>query len=559
MTHTAVLLYLRTVWSKMTKEQKQDAVLSCALTAVFFALVIGIWGVWYRTNDDAILSNIAFGAYGSDRVHLVYVNLLYGWLLRGLQCLNDSLNWFALSQVGPLYASTAVLTYYGIRHWGRLRGAVLAAAMMAAFGANVLFRIQYTQTAALALCAGLVVLLENLGKKSRANLLGLALVLLGAMLRFDMFFAVGGLSAWVLLQRFIRLDKPEKKRALTVAAAMFCLVFGAKLVDRAAYLTDPEWASYLPYNAARTEFSDFKSNFLSEENTLSDIGVTDAEYTQLLRWDFYDPENFTAQRLQKISDHIPGHDLMGALRAMGGYIRTLGGSPYNRGAAVMLLLCLGLAAASGQPGSVLCTLGVTAAELLLLCYVNRLPEWVGMPLVLDAVIFAMASLANGNKQKRLVERRCTLALAAAAAAMVVIAVPTCHDLTASRQALQQLAQGEENYLTAMSADKEHLYLLSSEKTTEINGYLVWHPREKGFFSNIVTQGGWYNGTPQYLQTLKNYGMANPLRDAVDRSDVYVDYHGIDALCSYLREQTGKTVTAVPDGGNAFAPYHLKTE
>ena len=80
----------------MTNNQKQDAALSCALTAVFFAVIIGIWGVWYRTNDDAILSNIAFGAYGTDRVHLVYVNLLYGWLLRGLQCLNDSLNWFAL-------------------------------------------------------------------------------------------------------------------------------------------------------------------------------------------------------------------------------------------------------------------------------------------------------------------------------------------------------------------------------------------------------------------------------------------------------------------------------
>lgn len=529
------------------------------MTAVFFATVIGVWGVWYRTNDDAILSNIAFGAYGPDRVHLVYVNILYGWLLRGLQCLNDSLNWFALSQVGVLYASMAVLTYYGIRHWGRLRGAVLAVAMMAAFGANVLFRIQYTQTAALALCAGLVVLLENLGKKSRANLLGLALVLLGAMLRFDMFFAVGGLSAWALLQGFIRLDKPAKKRAVAVATAMFCLVFGAKLVDRAAYQTDPDWASYLPYNAARTEFSDFKSNFLNEENTLSDIGVTDAEYTQLLRWDFYDPENFTAQRLQEISDHIPGYDLMGAVRALGGHIRALGGSPHNRGAVVMLLLCLGLAAASGQPGGVLCTLGVTAAELLLLCYVNRLPEWVEMPLVMDSVVFAMATLANGNRKKMLVERRCTLALAAAAAAMLVVAVPTCHGLTASRQALQQLAQGEEEYLTAMTADKEHLYLLSSEKTTEINGYLVWRPREKGFFSNIVMQGGWYNGTPQYLQTLKNYGMANPIRDAVDRSDVYVDYHGIDALCSYLQEQTGKTVTAVPDGGNTFAPYHLKTE
>lgn len=543
----------------MTKDQKQDAALSCALTAVFFAVVIGVWGVWYRTNDDAILSNIAFGAYGPDRVHLVYVNILYGWLLRGLQCLNDSLNWFALSQVGLLYAGTAVLTYYGIRHFGRLRGAVSAVAMMAAFGANVLFRIQYTQTAALALCAGLVVLLENLGKKSRANLLGLGLVLLGAMLRFDMFFAVGGLSAWVLLQRFIRLDKPEKKWALTVAAAMFCLVFGAKLVDRAAYQADPDWAAYLQYNAARTEFSDFKCNFLGEENTPADIGVTDAEYTQLLRWDFYDTENFTAQRLQEISGRIHGYGLTGAVRTLGGHIRALGGSLYGRGTALMLLLCLGLAVASGHPGGVLWAAGVTAAEMLLLCYVNRLPEWVELSLMLGAAIFAAAGLAHADKENPMAAKRGTWALAAAAAATLAIAVPTYHGLTASRQALEQLAQGEEEYLTAMAADKEHVYLLSGEKTTEINGYLVWQPREKGFFSNIVMQGGWYNGSPQYLQTLKNYGMTNPLRDAVDRSDVYVDYHGIDALCSYLSEQTGKTVTAEPDGSNAFAPYHLKTE
>lgn len=543
----------------MTKDQKQDAALSCALTVVFFAVVIGVWGVWYRTNDDAILSNIAFGAYGTDRVHLVYVNILYGWLLRGLQCLNDSLNWFALSQVGLLYAGTAVLTYYGIRHFGRLRGAVSAVAMMAAFGANVLFRIQYTQTAALALCAGLVVLLENLGKKSRANLLGLALVLLGAMLRFDMFFAVGGLSAWVLLQRFIRLDKPEKKRALTVAAAMFCLVFGAKLVDHAAYQADPDWAAYLQYNAARTEFSDFKCNFLGEENTPADIGVTDAEYTQLLRWDFYDTENFTAQRLQEISSRIHGYGLTGAVRALGGHIRALGGSLYGRGTALMLLLCLGLAVASGHPGGVLWAAGVTAAEMLLLCYVNRLPEWVELSLMLGAAIFAAAGLAHADKENPMAAKRGTWALAAAAAVTLAMAVPTYHGLTASRQALEQLAQGEEEYLTAMAADKEHLYLLSGEKTTEINGYLVWQPREKGFFSNIVMQGGWYNGSPQYLQTLKNHGMTNPLRDAVDRSDVYVDYHGIDALCSYLSEQTGKTVTAVPDGSNAFAPYHLRTE
>ena len=106
---------------------------------------------------------------------------------------------------------------------------------------------------------------------------------------------------------------------------------------------------------------------------------------------------------------------------------------------------------------------------------------------------------------------------------------------------------------AMSADKGHLYMLSTVKTNEINGYDVWHPREKDFFSNIATFGGWYNGSPQYKETLKNYGVENPMRDIVNREDIYVDYHNIENICSYISEKTGEIVVAVADGDNRFAP------
>ena len=94
---------------------------------------------------------------------------------------------------------------------------------------------------------------------------------------------------------------------------MFAVVFGTKIIDRAVYKSDRGWAEYSAYNSARTSFSDFKRNFLTEENSLNNI--TDAEFARLTSWDFYDPENFNAERLTEISHSIPGYGIKGTVSA----------------------------------------------------------------------------------------------------------------------------------------------------------------------------------------------------------------------------------------------------
>ena len=56
-----------------------------------------------------------------------------------------------------------------------------------------------------------------------------------------------------------------------------------------------------------------------------------------------------------------------------------------------------------------------------------------------------------------------------------------------------------------------------------------------------------------------YGVENPMTDIVNREDIYVDYHNIENICSYISEKTGEIVVAVADGDNRFAPYHIITE
>lgn len=532
-------------------------ILSGILVAAFFAYVICCLGIWYRTNDDAIISNIAFGSYGPDRVHLVYVNIIYGMLLRALFFINENLNWFMLSQLFLLYISASTLTYYGLKRFGRIKGLLISATLILAFGSSVLYRIQYTQTGALAICTGLMVLFENLGKKSKANIYGIALVLLGSMLRFDMFIAVGGISACLLLTKFISLEKEKKFQAVKIAAVMFAVVLGTKIIDRAVYKSDRGWAEYSAYNSARTSFSDFKRNFLTEENSLNN--VTDAEFARLTSWDFYDPENFNTERLTEISHSIPGYGIKGTVSACVKELYYVSQKPFVRALAAVIFLSVAFAILNLKIFTTFGTLILTGREVFLLCYLNRLPSWVEVSISMALSVFLLAATAYNDKKNILNGKVFVIVTILLFAVNCQYVMPNYGYLAAGKEDMEALAQSEEKYMQAMSADKEHLYMLSTVKTNEINGYDVWHPREKDFFSNISTFGGWYNGSPQYKETLKNYGVENPMTDIVNREDIYVDYHNIENICSYISERTGKTVIAVADGDNRFAPYHIITE
>ena len=396
-----------------------------------------------------------------------------------------------------------------------------------------------------------------MGRKSKANIYGIALVLLGSMLRFDMFIAVGGISACLLLTKFISLEKEKKFQAVKIAAVMFAVVFGTKIIDRAVYKSDRGWAEYSAYNSARTSFSDFKRNFLTEENSLNN--VTDTEFARLTSWDFYDPENFNAERLTEISHSIPGYGIKGTVSACVKELYYVSQKPFVRALAAIIFLSVAFAILNLKILTTFGTLILTGREVFLLCYLNRLPSWVEVSISMALSVFLLAATAYNDKKNILNGKVFVIVTILLFAVNCQYVMPNYGYLAAGKGDMEALAQSEEKYMQAMSADKKHLYMLSTVKTNEINGYDVWHPREKDFFSNIATFGGWYNGSPQYKETLKNYGVENPMRDIVNREDIYVDYHNIENICNYISEKTGEIVVAAADGDNRFAPYHIITE
>ncbi len=525
------------------------------LAPLLVAAVLLAYGIRYDTNDDATLANIAAGAYGPDRIHLVYVNILFGLLLRPLYLLAPGANWYVIVQLGLLAAAGAAGAWLLAARLGALRGGAVFLAAALPFAVAVVYDFHYVKVSGVCLAAGLGWLAARLGQPLKRCWPGLLLALAGSLLRWDMFPAVGGLSAAVLLARFLALDKAGRRRALGAMAVLFALVLGARGADVLAYRLDGGWRAYTAYNAARMEFSDYKVYFLGEENPFAAQGLSDNDYAMLRAWDFYDGSVFPAQRLRALAAQVPGKGpLRGAWDALRTAWHLTHGAPFNLLFTAVALGGLVPALRRRRPWAFLGTGALLAAELFYLAMRARTPEYVTTPLLLAAVCFL--GMAAGPPQPAPAPRCRPYAAALALGAALAVSAPTLYATFADAAAYRTWAAQERQYFADMAADGEHLYLLSAEALTVGEGLDVWHPWAPGHYDNIVYYGGWLSHAPHREAALAAYGLADPLTGAVDSPNVYLDYHGIERAAQYAAEHLGRPVQAVRTGPNDFCPFQL---
>lgn len=572
--------------SRRAAAPARAALAAWAVPALLVLGTIALFGVRYGTNDDATIANIASGAYGPDRVHLVYVNILFGCLLRPLYFLREGVNWYVLAQLALLTASGAALCRLAMRRFGGAMGAALFCALALPFALELVYDLQYVKTAGVCLAAGLCWLAEHLGQGVRRCWPGLALALAGSLLRWDMFLAVGGLSAALLLARFFALRPAGRRRAAAVMALLFTLVFGAKWVDVLAYRLDAGWRAFTEYNAARMEFSDYKVYFLGEENPFAGQGISDTDYTMLRYWNFYDGTVFPAARLRALADRVPGKAPLQALRdTVRAGFAMLHGAAYRRAFALAMAGCLaalflrrlrGARASRARALPFWGTLALFAAEIFYLMLRERLPDYVEIPLVAAVIVLCMAGVCGPAPAddvsaraapgaatpggKGLARRRGAVRRAAAALAALALAAVVCRrdwrEIWTGNPDYWEWTRSERGYFEAMARDKDHLYLLTAEALTVGEGLDVWHPWEPGHYDNILFYGGWLSHAPHREAVLAAWGLTDPLTGAVGNGRVYLDYHYAGLAAQYAAEHLGVPVTAVSVGPNAFASYQL---
>ena len=533
-----------------------------AITAVIMAFSVAIisvkaFGMMYQSNDDATLANIAAGAYGSDTLHMVYVNVLFSLMLRPLYAIYTA-NWYVFVQLFWVTISIAAISYILMKKMGFFCGIAITVTLLTAFTQPIYYTFQYTECAFIILTGGILILADNLGEMNKNIVAGILLAFIGTLIRWDVFYAVGGLSSVLLLYKFFNLNIEGKKKAVVTMVMLFAVTFSAKAVDVLAYKLDPQWNEFVRYNEARTAYSDYKVYQLSAtENPFQEYGISDTDYTMLAYWNYYDSEMFTTELMEEISkgnQQITVGKLI--LNTYEQIKDMMHGDSYRN----MFLLIIILSIISLRPKfsslSMMAMYGIFGVLMLYLMYRMRIVSWVEMGLIWTVSILALYHIAETGIQVK----TNAIAIICMLAVTLWLCVPMYHQLYfVDSPVYAEWSKSEEMYFEAMTQDEEHIYLLATQSISNVAGYDVKNPREEGFFANIVAYGGWLSRAPHRDRALAEYGLKRPLVDAVDNPRVFLDYHYINEAVEYVSGQLGKEIYAVKTGDNLYAPYQLVSQ
>ena len=250
-------------------------VLACNI--VYFAVMAALLPMGFEENDDVMMAMIANGTYsGTPDYHLVYINVLYGWVLAALYGLTKAVEWYTLSFavlhiIAMTCLSYCVLTTPNRARWEK----VLWLIVLYVLWTRIIVALQFTTTAGLVCVAGAMMLLRE-SKKARWT--GVALVVIGALIRFMAAGLVGLLMAPIIVYTY----RLNWRRYIPVVV-MLTLVVGCRVLNQYTYDRDPEWKYYRAYNQFRAQLNDNPNAYKMPSSQLPE-GIDGMDYQLLLRF-----------------------------------------------------------------------------------------------------------------------------------------------------------------------------------------------------------------------------------------------------------------------------------
>lgn len=516
------------------------------LNVVFLILTVVIVRVGFESNDDPTLAAFVDGQMAQSTAYIPYINIVLGAVLKAIyNVFGREIAWHTFCQYALMFAGFTALSFTVCERLGALRGAVVTTVLLLFFGVDVYCMINYTKTAAVCTVGGTALLLyafEREGRHRVALFLGVLLSVLGFMLRDMEFLPCFVLMAVLCLRPLwdilaAKNSAGEKLRSVGKLALPFVIAaafaVGLYAANEWAWSKEP-WSTYHEFDKVRVAYSDYgRPAYESMPEVYDALGLSEADVQLLYEGNYFDPEIFTAEKMELISQ---ARDTL--------FLRPTAGE------------CVGLLLDKAIPGF-FTNLAIYGFLLILALWIaageHRLRDWVC--LACESAVFAAAYLYLIWRGRYLVDRvDVGLFLAAAAVISLMLDKEKLRRERMLTILTLLLALGtswylmRDSYRTAETEsdskplaayerilqDDKHVYLAKLDTTADG----LWSPFEpygKGYWDRIVLLGGFDCLHPTIMENLAQYGVKNPYRDCVGNSKVYLIEDNIDLTLQYIQE------------------------
>ncbi|MBP5318158.1 MAG: hypothetical protein J6Y77_01975 [Paludibacteraceae bacterium] len=279
--------------------QRYRIVLIALANLLFVVGVVRLLPCCFETNDDVVMAWIASGAYnGTPDAHLVFINILYGYLISGLYTLLPGVEWYSWAFLTFHVVSLTVLGHHLLQLQQKTFHRLAAMALLYYLELRILLLLQFTTTSAYVATAALVAM--TFGRK-KEQVFGLLWFLLAAMIRFKSAMLTG--LVFALFYPFLLSLRGFDRRTFVLLSLAVVLSFGLETVHVLAYRSHPQWKSYQIYNHNRANINDNPNARVIYNRLPENVDVND--YI-LLRCFFADTDIMTVEKLESINE-VLGH------------------------------------------------------------------------------------------------------------------------------------------------------------------------------------------------------------------------------------------------------------
>ena len=512
---------------KVKKSILSPFTMALCVNCFFVALFACLGVLRYGALDDYFMSTVLTGAYGSEfDPHLVFVNGLLAYCLMPLYHLFPSVGWFYIFEMTTIFGAFTLFSYCLIRQLGFRLGVPLAV-LLSSVAIEFYASVSFTICAPLLAASGAILFVKgSIREKSLWLAAGSVLLVMGAMLRFQMFLLVIPFLGTLLLWAHFPFKTIPKKPLIALVLCGLA-IYGVNTFDDNLY-KDPEYKYYKEYQYKRAFFGDgahYDKEAISDE--LEERGMTPLDFQLLCAWNFYDTEVFSKDSLDAIikianrNAYIENKQRLPAAVAMGI------SNAFTRNMAwcwcfVCVLILLFTKKKSRLYPWVSLALVITSYVYLL--QLNRLVSHVEMGIWLYAAVMAIPLLQRNDAVSGVLSRisgRLPIIVSLFALVFFAASVLSLPKENRNRAifAVPEMSSDWRNFLEYASENINNVYLLSFYQYKDL-GFVKDPPyraAKPGSWQNIIPIGYWNINLPGMKRELEKRGVENPLRDIVNNN------------------------------------------
>lgn len=293
------------------KNDKKNVLIAFAINTVFLLLVIMFCDMKYEVSDDFIVDSILSGAYGNGYdEHLLFSNILYGYFLKLMYKLIPVISWYFVAQIVICFCSLWAVSYIILQKNNQYVGILVTIIFVSFFSDDLYILVQFTKTAAVAMCAGGALMLYGIWNRQKGKcievLLGGGLALVGSMVRFNSIYIALVFLAFMMFKCIYfnyKRNISEIISAIIICVVyVFCAIFLYK-VDGLLWNQNSVYKDYKIYSTQRASITDVNSyGYDPVKDELSKIEISENDYSMLDTWNFVDQDYFSSEKLKQVSE-----------------------------------------------------------------------------------------------------------------------------------------------------------------------------------------------------------------------------------------------------------------